>query len=137
MQRWHCLVLLCTVFLIPSSVSFVIEINKYLMKKESRRTREGKEEEVLSCKSCLPSLAVLVAQSCLTLCDPRLRCSWDFPGKNTGMGCHFLLQGIFPTQGLNPMSPQLQADSLLYEPPGKPQLKKPPSVTLRRNGISW
>ena len=28
--------------------------------------------------------------------------SWDFPGKNPGMGCHFLLQGIFLTQGLNP-----------------------------------
>ena len=27
---------------------------------------------------------------------------WDFPGKNTGMGCHFLLQKIFPTQGSNP-----------------------------------
>ena len=31
----------------------------------------------------------------------RLLCPWDFPGKNTGMGCHFLLQGIFPTQGSN------------------------------------
>ena len=30
---------------------------------------------------------------------------WDFPGKNTGVGCHFLLQGIFPTQGLNPGLP--------------------------------
>ena len=29
----------------------------------------------------------------------RLLCPWDFPGKNTGVGCHFLLQGIFPTQG--------------------------------------
>ena len=28
-----------------------------------------------------------------------LLCPWDFPGKNTGVGCHFLLQGIFPTQG--------------------------------------
>ena len=28
----------------------------------------------------------------------RLLNSWDFLGKNTGMGCHFLLQGIFPTQ---------------------------------------
>ena len=27
---------------------------------------------------------------------------WVFPGKNTGVGCHFLLQEIFPTQGLNP-----------------------------------
>ena len=29
-------------------------------------------------------------------------CPWDSPGKNTGVGCHFLLQEIFPTQGLNP-----------------------------------
>ena len=32
----------------------------------------------------------------------RLLCPWDSPGKNTGMGCHALLQGIFLTQGLNP-----------------------------------
>ena len=31
----------------------------------------------------------------------RLFRPWDFPGKNTGVGCHFLLQGIFPTQGSN------------------------------------
>ena len=31
----------------------------------------------------------------------RLFCPWDFPGKNTGVGSHFLLQGIFPTQELN------------------------------------
>ena len=30
-----------------------------------------------------------------------LLCPWDFPGKSTGMGCHFLLQEIFLTQGLN------------------------------------
>ena len=32
----------------------------------------------------------------------RLLCPWNFLGKNTGVGCHFPLQGIFPTQGLNP-----------------------------------
>ena len=32
----------------------------------------------------------------------RLLCPWDFPGKNTGVGCHFLLQGIFLTEGSNP-----------------------------------
>ena len=32
---------------------------------------------------------------------PRLLSPWDFPGKNTGVGCRFLLQGIFPTQGSN------------------------------------
>ena len=31
----------------------------------------------------------------------RLFCPWDFQGKNTGAGCHFLLQGIFPTRELN------------------------------------
>ena len=34
--------------------------------------------------------------------DPRLLCPWDSAGKNTGVGCHSLLQGIFPTQGSNP-----------------------------------
>ena len=32
-------------------------------------------------------------------------CPWNFPGKNTGVVCHFLLQGIFPTQGSNPGLP--------------------------------
>ena len=50
----------------------------------------------------------LVNQSCSTLWDP-MDCSLpgssvhgDSPGKNTRVGCHALLQGIFPTQGLNP-----------------------------------
>ena len=43
-----------------------------------------------------------VTHLCPTLCDPsRLLCPWDFSGKNTGVVCHFLLQGIFPTQGSN------------------------------------
>ena len=36
----------------------------------------------------------------LGLYPTRLLCLWDFSRKNTGMGCHFLLQGIFLTQGL-------------------------------------
>ena len=35
----------------------------------------------------------------------RLLCPWNSPGKNTGVGCHFLLQGIFSTQGSNPGLP--------------------------------
>ena len=42
----------------------------------------------------------------------RLLCPWDSPGKNTGVGCHFLLQGIFPTQGLN--LGLLQCRKILY-----------------------
>ena len=37
-----------------------------------------------------------------TIQPTRLLCPWDFPGKNTGAGCHFLLQGISPTQGSIP-----------------------------------
>ena len=49
----------------------------------------------------------LVSQSCLTLPTSwseatRLLCPWDFPGKNTGVGCHSLLQGFFLIQGSNP-----------------------------------
>ena len=36
------------------------------------------------------------------LSPARLLCPWDSPGKNTGVGCHAFLQGIFLTQGLNP-----------------------------------
>ena len=53
----------------------------------------------------------LVAQSCPTLCNP-MDCSppgssvhGDSPGKNTGVGCHALFQGIFPTKGSNPGLP--------------------------------
>ena len=42
-------------------------------------------------------------QSCPTLCEPaRLLCPWDSPGKDAGVGCHALLEGLFPTQGSNP-----------------------------------
>ena len=54
-----------------------------------------------------------------------LLCPWDSPGKNTGVGCHTLLQGIFPTQGLNPLLGFMrwQAESLpLTEPQRKPNL---------------
>ena len=70
----------------------------------------------------------LVTQSCPTLCDPmeptRLLCPWNSPGKNSGVGCHFLLQGIFPTQGSNP-GHHIAKDYLPTEPPGKPWISLP------------
>ena len=47
-------------------------------------------------------VCMLITQSCLTLTDPmdcRVLCPWDCPGKSTGVGCHFLLQGS--SQGSN------------------------------------
>ena len=68
------------------------------------------------------------SQSCLTLRPYGLTVAgqfplWDSPGRNTRVGCHALLQGIFPTQGLNPCLLSLlhwQAGSLPLGPPGKP-----------------
>ena len=45
-----------------------------------------------------PVCVLMRAQLCAA---PRAPLSGDSPGKNTGAGCHFLLQGIFPTQGSN------------------------------------
>ena len=61
----------------------------------------------------------LVAQLCWTLCDP-VDCSppgcpvhGDFSGKNTGMGCHALLQRTLPIQGSNPGLPRCR--QILYQ----------------------
>ena len=52
----------------------------------------------------------------------RLLYLWDFSDNNTGVGCHFLLQGIFPTQGLNLCLLHWQADSLPLSHQGSPDL---------------
>ena len=69
---------------------------------------------------------------CLALCNP-IDCSppgssvhEGSPGKNIGVRCHALLQGIFPTQGSNPSLSGLlhwQVDSLTLAPPGKPSVQ--------------
>ena len=67
----------------------------------------------------LCTVLCLVAQLCPTLCNP-MDCSLpgssvrgDSPSKNTGMGSHFLLQGIFSTQGSNPGLPRCR--QILYQ----------------------
>ena len=61
----------------------------------------------------------MYVQLCLTLYDP-MDCSppdssvhGNSPSENTGVGCHSLLQGIFPNPGIELRPPALQADSLL------------------------
>ena len=63
----------------------------------------------LKCTLCALSRVWLFAPR--GLYPSRLLCPWDFPGKNTGVGCHFLLRGIFLTQGLNVRLLRWQADS--------------------------
>ena len=82
------------------------------------------ENRYSNCYCCL------VAKSCLTLLRPRglylswFCCPWDFPGKNAGVGCHFLLQWIVLTQGSNPCLPCWQVDSLPLSYQGSPHSNK-------------
>ena len=54
---------------------------------------------------------------------------WNSPGQNTGVGSPSLLQGIFPNPGIEPRSPELQADSLPAEP------HQPPALPRRAGGL--
>ena len=50
----------------------------------------------------------------------RLLCPWDFSGKDNGVGCHFLLQGVFLTQGLNLGLPHCRQILYPLDPQGSP-----------------
>ena len=77
-------------------------------------------------------VCVLLAQSCLTHCDLMdcSLCLWDSPGRNTGVGCHSLLQRIFLTQGSNLGLPHCR-HSLPCESLGKPVLNITGTVHLK------
>ena len=83
------------------------------------------------------SAKCLVAQLCPTLCNP-MDCSplvssvhGDSPGKNIGVGCHALLQGIFPTQGLNPGL--LRCRRILYHQSHQEALAKSEGLIIPKN----
>ena len=69
-------------------------------------------------------VCVLVAQSCLTLCDPmdcsQAPLSMEFSKQEYWSGLPFLSPGDLPNPGIEPGSPALQAESLPSEPLGKP-----------------
>ena len=83
-------------------------------------------KSILSCLFFLQNISYLsngseshsVVSNSLQPCG--LYSPWNSPGQNTGVGSLSLLQEIFPTPGIRPRCPTLQADSLPAEPPGKP-----------------
>ena len=87
-------------------------------KLQTRKSPEMAEAKGNQTHIAEDAVLCLVTQSCPTLCDP-MDCSLpgssvhgDSPRKNTGVGCHALLQGIFPTRGSNPRL--LHCKSILY-----------------------
>ena len=82
--------------------------------------------EEFFCSLCVCNSVVSGSLQPHGLQPTRLLCLQHFPGKNAGVGCHFLLQGIFPTQGSNSYLLCLlhwQAGSLPLVPPGKPNTR--------------
>ena len=77
-----------------------------------------KESESVTCSFMSDSLQPHGLQ------PTRLLCPWDSPGKNTGVGSHSLLHGIFPTQGLNPGPLNYRQIFLPSAPPGKPHISR-------------
>ena len=110
---------------------------------ESIRKRQ---EQSLGFSCIAPRLyCCLAAKSCLTLLghhglEPlRRHHPWNFPGMNTRVGCHFLLQGIFPTQGLNPrllclLHGQAVADYKITQRGREIILKR---LVIRLNVLRW
>ena len=121
--RWHsCLVVvdhkklwkILTEMGIPDHPTCLLrnlyQVKKQQLESDMKRTGPKLGNEYIKAVYCHPAYLTSmqsegeVSQSCPTLCNPvdcRLLHLWDFPGKNTGVGYHFLLQGIFPTQGSN------------------------------------
>ena len=72
----------------------------------------------------------LVTKQCPNLLQPhgllpaRLLCPWNFPGKNTGAGCNFLLKGNLPDLGIEPASPALAGRFFTAQPPWQSMLFK-------------
>ena len=90
-----------------------------------------------------PVLCV-VSQQVMSHCLPphglqpaRLLCPWDFPGKHTRVACHFLLQGIFLTQGSNPhLLHLLHCRQILYHLSHQGSQYLTESETLSRSVVS-
>ena len=92
-------VLVCCLQLLVRKVLFVyffVNIDKYSTCNNLFKTFIFIELYILSCFSVASN-----SSQCHGLQPSRLLCPWNFAGKNTRVGCHFLLQGIFPSQGSN------------------------------------
>ena len=106
-----------------------VESSVYILRDQAVRSlkvSESRSQSSLSLQQPAPKTWLCsVSQSCPNLCDP-MGCSlqrplpWDFPGKDTGVGRHFLLQEFFLTQSSNPHLLHWQGNSLSLRHLGSP-----------------
>ena len=104
-----------------------------VLKEKTKEGEDGKGSTSPCMLSLFSRVRLFVTPWAVALQAPL---SWDSPGKNTGVGCHALLQGIFLTQGLNPHPLCLsiwQAGSLPLVPPGKRTHNSGPGLFLQEH----
>ena len=91
-----------------------IDMNWISIKSLTHPAKEGNDLwfKQIVCSCCLVAKLCLALLRSHGLQPTRLLCPWDFPGKDAGVGCHFLLQGIFLIRRLNLHLLYPQADSL-------------------------
>ena len=77
----------------------ILEGYSLSLERNCRADGENKTVMETSCCCCLVAKLYLTLLQSHRLQPARLLCPWDFPGKNIGVGCHFLFQGIFTTRG--------------------------------------
>ena len=112
-------------FLLSYQLYYLLRRLYYLQNKVCKKKKKWDNDPFIMCVLSRAWLFVThrlqpVRPLCLSV---KLLCPWDFSSRNTGVGCHFLFQGIFTTQVLtllSPVSPELQADSFPMKPSGKP-----------------
>ena len=111
----------------------------------SRDQTSGRGPHFLAGEGAAPETSVHVC-SIVSLCGRMdcslpvhgLLCPWDSPGKNSVVGCHLILQGIFPTQGSKLLLLRFllwQADSSTLAPPGKPPETRVPCNCFKVGSI--
>ena len=106
---------------LPGGYSGALEILGHLPRGSEETQSPSDVRASISASSALSCFSCLQLFATLWTADRQLLCPWDSPGKNTGGVCHFLLQGIFLTQGSNPRLCLLyllhwKADSLPLDP---------------------
>ena len=107
---WH--PLLHSLLRLPPAVS-PLQISQAILTKCNMNCAFPLLKPPMDLHACMLSSSIVSNSLQLRGLQPtRLLSPWDFPGKNTRVDCHFLLQGIFLTQGLNPHLLPWQVDSL-------------------------
>ena len=79
---------LCTTFSFANTCSFILHSHSFL----TQLAKAGAQDMQVSCCCCCVTLVVSNSVQPHRRQPTRFPCPWDSPGKNTGVGCHFLLQ---------------------------------------------